>query len=129
MRDTAGLKSLAGSYHELSVALSGRLRCDPIPLVSRYGKASTMRTTKSFGAVSLLVLLAGGVPGQELPPASMQYGAFGFPDPSGTRLLTVSDLLQPAMFHMALCSGGIPGQELPPESMQYGAFGFPDPSG
>lgn len=65
-----------------------------------------MRTTKSIGAVSLLVLLAGGIPGQELPPASMQYGAFGFPNPSGTRLLTVSGLLQPAMFHTALCSGG-----------------------
>ena len=36
----------------------------------------------------------------------MQYGAFGFPDPSGTRLLTVSGLLQPAMLHIALCSGG-----------------------
>ena len=65
-----------------------------------------MRTTKSFGAVWLLILLAGGIRGQEPPPATMQYGAFGFPDPSGTRLLTVSDLLQPAMLHTALCSDG-----------------------
>lgn len=36
----------------------------------------------------------------------MQHGAFGFPDPSGTRLLTVSDLVQPAMLHTAFCSDG-----------------------
>jgi hypothetical protein len=65
-----------------------------------------MRTTKSFEAVWLLILFAGGIRGQEPPPATMQYGAFGFPDPSGTRLLTVSDLLQPAMLHTALCSDG-----------------------
>jgi hypothetical protein len=36
----------------------------------------------------------------------MQYGAFGFPDPAGARLLTVPDLSQPAALHTALCSGG-----------------------
>lgn len=65
-----------------------------------------MRATKSFGAVWLLILLSGGIRGQELPRATMQHGAFGFPDPSGTRLLTVSALLQPAMLHTALCNGG-----------------------
>ena len=36
----------------------------------------------------------------------MQYGAFGFPDQSGTRLLAVSTLSEPAMLRTALCSGG-----------------------
>ena len=66
----------------------------------------TMRITNSFGAVWLLVLLAGGMRGQDLPRAAIQYGAFGFPDPSGTRLLAASALLQPETLHTALCSGG-----------------------
>ena len=65
-----------------------------------------MRAAKSFGAVWLFILLAGGIGGRELPRAAMQYGAFAFPDPSGTRLLTVSDLPQPAMLRTALCTGG-----------------------
>jgi hypothetical protein len=65
-----------------------------------------MRTVKTFGAAWLLILLAGGIQGWELPRATMQHGAFGLPDPGGTRLLTVSDLLQPAMLHTAFCSDG-----------------------
>jgi hypothetical protein len=44
--------------------------------------------------------------GQELPRATMEYGAFAFPDSSGTRLLTVADPSQPAMLRTALCNGG-----------------------
>jgi hypothetical protein len=43
--------------------------------------------------------------GQESPAAAMQYGVFGFPDPSGARLITVPSLLRPAGLHTALCSG------------------------
>lgn len=54
----------------------------------------------------LLILLAGAMCAQDPPPAAPQYGAFGFPDPSGTRLLAASTLPQPARFHTALCDGG-----------------------
>ena len=40
----------------------------------------------SSGAMWLAVCLAGGAQGQELPRATMEYGAFAFPDPSGMRL-------------------------------------------
>ncbi len=69
-------------------------------------KSMTTRTTTSFGAVCLLLFLAGGIRGQELPRATAQYGAFAFPDLSGTHLLAVSDLSQPDRLHEALCSDG-----------------------
>lgn len=56
--------------------------------------------------VWLLVVLAGGVRAQELPQATMEQGAFAFPDPGGTRLLTGADPSQPALLHTALCNGG-----------------------
>ena len=62
--------------------------------------------TPSFGAVWLFVLLAGGLPRQDLPSATAQHGAFAFPDLSGTRLLAASTLPQPDMLHAALCSDG-----------------------
>jgi hypothetical protein len=54
----------------------------------------------------LLILLTGGMQAQELHQATMQHGAFAFPDPSGTRLLTLAGPSQPAMLHTALCNGG-----------------------
>ena len=63
-------------------------------------------TTMSFGAVGLLILLAGGMPAQELPQATMEHGAFAFPDPGGSRLLTLANPSQPALLHTALCNGG-----------------------
>jgi hypothetical protein len=56
--------------------------------------------------VTLFTLPANPVRGQETPSATIEHGAFAFPDLSGTRLLTVSDLPQPAVFETALCSDG-----------------------
>lgn len=61
---------------------------------------------KRSKAWSFLALLAGGLGGQQLPPASTQYGAFAFPDSSGTRLIATSELSQPAGLHTAICGGG-----------------------
>jgi hypothetical protein len=66
----------------------------------------TMRIAKSFAPVWFLILLAGGIRGQALPRETMHYGAFGFPNPSGTRLLTDSNVPQPSTLRTALCSGG-----------------------
>ena len=60
----------------------------------------------SSGAMWLAVCLAGGAQGQELPRATMEYGAFAFPDPSGMRLLTVSEPTQPELLHTVFCSDG-----------------------
>ena len=60
----------------------------------------------SSGAMWLAVCLAGGAQGQELPRATMEYEAFAFPDPSGMRLLTVSEPTQPELLHTVFCSDG-----------------------
>jgi hypothetical protein len=44
--------------------------------------------------------------GQGLPGATAEHGAFAFPDPSGRRLLVVSDLARPELLHEAACSDG-----------------------
>ena len=66
----------------------------------------TTRSTTSIAAAGLFVLCAGGIRAQELPRATAQHGVFAFPDLSGTRLLAVPDLSQPAMLHTAFCTGG-----------------------
>jgi hypothetical protein len=50
--------------------------------------------------------LAGGLRAQSLPNATLQHGAYAFPDTGGTRLLATADVPQPARLHTALCSGG-----------------------
>jgi hypothetical protein len=65
-----------------------------------------MRTANALPTLWLLVLLIGGIRGQELPNATAEFGAFGLTDLSGARLLTAPDLPQPAKFHSALCSDG-----------------------
>jgi hypothetical protein len=54
----------------------------------------------------ILVLGAAGALGQGLPRATAQYGAFGLPDESGTRLICVRGMPQAARVRTAMCSDG-----------------------
>ena len=57
---------------------------------------------------TMVVLLtpATGLQSQVLPGGTAGHGAFAFPDPSGRRLLVVSDLARPELLHEAACSDG-----------------------
>ena len=65
-----------------------------------------LRVISAVAATWLLLSLAVRLRSQDLPRATIQYGAFAFADPSGTRLLSVSGLPRPGVFRTALCTGG-----------------------
>ena len=65
-----------------------------------------MRTVMSCSAMWIAIVITGGAAGQALPRATMQYGAFAFPDQSGTRLLAISEPPRSELFHTAFCSAG-----------------------
>jgi hypothetical protein len=56
--------------------------------------------------VFVLLLPPAGLQSQGLPGATAEHGAFAFPDPTGRRLLVVSDLARPDLLHEAACSDG-----------------------
>jgi len=43
---------------------------------------------------------------QDVPSWTEEHGAFAFPDPSGTRILTTAALVRPERVRTAFCSGG-----------------------
>ena len=66
----------------------------------------TTRATTASGAICFLFCMVAAIPGQELPRATAEHGAFAFPNFDGTHLLAASDLPKAERVHDALCSDG-----------------------
>lgn len=66
----------------------------------------TTRTIASSFTLCLLTMVVGAAQVRHLPAAAEGYGAFGFSNSNGTRLLVAPELSRPEMLHTALCSDG-----------------------
>lgn len=55
----------------------------------------------------LTVLLVAGIASQELPPSTLTYGAFAFPDPGGRELIVTHDVGKPEVLRSAICTGDV----------------------
>jgi hypothetical protein len=66
----------------------------------------TTRATTASGAICFLLYAAAALPGQDLPRATGEYGAFAFSNFGGTHLLAASALPQAESVHQAFCTDG-----------------------